>query len=278
MRLRQTCRRCARSPGGRTTSTCPRMDRRPAPLDADYDAAVANGLVQVLQSDGAVVGYVVTREADGAPAAREHGRRARARRTWARSSSGVAGRRPRAGTRADEDRAVHERRDGREPRAVPPTSGSSRPDGARRTGSIGCSSCESCDGSRRIVHVRRARHRRATAVGACCPKPTSRTSTRMEASRAPGRLVGHEVTEAERQGASDCRALAQRPPRRTYRNGARLRGRIGPASISSRCRPHDPSMIRRPTAAPPSADRRRRPTWPRRLRPRRPHRRERPRS
>ena len=63
-----------------------RMDRRPAPLDADYDAAVASGLVQVLQSDGAMVGYVVTREADGAlllenmavapeHAGRGHGRR-----------------------------------------------------------------------------------------------------------------------------------------------------------------------------------------------------------
>ena len=64
----------------------PRMDRRPAPLDADYDAAVASGAVQVIEGDDGVLGYVVVREADGAlllenmavapeHAGRGHGRR-----------------------------------------------------------------------------------------------------------------------------------------------------------------------------------------------------------
>ena len=64
----------------------PRMDRRPAPLDADYDAAVAAGAVQVLEGDDGMLGYVVVREADGAlllenmavapeHAGRGHGRR-----------------------------------------------------------------------------------------------------------------------------------------------------------------------------------------------------------
>ena len=44
----------------------PRIGRRPAPLDADYDAAVNDGLVQVLEEDGAVLGYVVSRQVDGA--------------------------------------------------------------------------------------------------------------------------------------------------------------------------------------------------------------------
>ena len=64
----------------------PRIGRRPAPMDADYGAAVAKGLVRVIENDEGVVGYVVVREADGAlllenmavapeHAGRGHGRR-----------------------------------------------------------------------------------------------------------------------------------------------------------------------------------------------------------